>query len=321
MAKNSNDNTKMTVLEKVLYGILYSFVYVVSLIPFKIIYFLSDGLYLLIYKAVGYRKKVVRENLASSFPEKSVEELREIEKRFYHFFCDYIFETIKLTSMSKEEMKRRVKYTGLEELDKCLNNGHNVALYLGHYCNWEWVTSIRLHITGDILGGQVYHILENKVFNALLLKIRSSMGTESISMQIIFRKIVETNRQNRKMVLGFISDQVPLLQATRYWTTFLNHEGTLVITGTETIAKKCDFSCVYLDISRPKRGYYDINIVPMFEETKDIPDWEITERFIRLFEKTIQRSPEYWLWTHKRWKRNYKEFVEYKERIAAKKNK
>lgn len=316
----ANDNTSkinftsdLNWWQKAIYYMIYSILYVFSLLPLEVLYVFSDGLYLLVYHVVGYRKKLVRKNMRDSFPEKSEAELLKIEKKFYHFFCDYIYETIKLTSMSKEEMKRRVKYTGTENIQKCLDGGHNVVLYLGHYCNWEWVTSIRFQVDERVFGGQVYHILESKIFNALMLKVRSGMGPESISMQVIFRRIVELKRQGKQQVIGFISDQVPLYQATRYWTDFLNHEGTLVITGTEVIAKKCDFACVYLDMSRPKRGYYNINVVPICEESKDIPDWEITEKYFRLFEKTIQNAPEYWLWTHNRWKRTRESFEKWKE--------
>jgi len=311
--KHTDFTTGFTIRDKVIYYTLFSIVYLISLLPFPVLYALSDMLYLLIYKLVGYRKKLVRKNLRESFPEKSAEELKSIEKKFYHFFCDYIMETIKLTSISKEEMRRRVKYTGMEHVNEYLEKGHNVVLYIGHYCNWEWITSIGLHVSDDVLVGQIYHILENKPFNALLLYIRSRMGTESISMQVTLRKIIEKRREGTPLVIGFISDQVPLYQATRHWLTFLNHDGTIVITGTEQIAKQMDFSCVYLDVSCPRRGYYNIDVVPMCEESKGIPNWELTDQYFQLFEQSIRRAPEYWLWTHNRWKRDQKGFEQWQK--------
>lgn len=305
--------------EKALYYLLFGIVFIFSLLPFPMLYALSDMLYLLIYRVVGYRKKLVRKNMRDSFPEKSAAELLSIEKKFYHFFCDYIMESIKLASISHTEIKRRVHFNGLEHIYDYLDKGHNVALYIGHYCNWEWITSIRLHLPPHVLGGQIYHILSNKPLNALLLYIRSRMGTESISMQVVLRRIITERKANKSIVLGFISDQVPLYPATRYWTDFLNHKDTIVITGTEVIAKKFDFSCVYFDISRPRRGYYDIDIVPMFENSKDIPDWDITEQYFRLFEKTICRAPEYWLWTHNRWKRSLEGMAEWKKHLIVNK--
>lgn len=310
---------ELTFKDKILFYIFLGIVYPISLLPFPVLYALSDMIYLLIYRVVGYRKKLVRKNMHDSFPDKSTDELLRIEKKFYHFFCDYVMETIKLTSISREEMKRRMKFHGTEYINDYVEKGHDVALYIGHYCNWEWVTSFGLHVPEKVFGGQVYHVLSNKAFNALLLYIRSKMGTESISMQVVLRKIIEVRKSKQPLVLGFISDQVPLYPATRYWTDFLNHKDTIVITGTEVIAKKFDFSCVYFDISRPKRGYYDVNIVPMAESTKGIPDWEITEQYFRLFEKTIQRAPEYWLWTHNRWKRSLEGMEEWKKHLITKK--
>lgn len=289
--------------QKFSYHLLHSIIYTLSLLPLRALYAISDLLYLLIYRAVGYRKRLVRESLRSSFPDKTHDELRAVERKFYHWFCDYIVETIKLASMSQEEMKRRVTFDNIAYLQQLVDAQHNVALYLGHYCNWEWVTSIRLHLHSDILGGQVYHPLENKAFDRLMLKLRSSMDTESIPMSLILRRILQTRKEQQTCVIGFISDQVPLFQSTHYWTHFLNHPDTLVITGTERIAKQFDFACVYLDVSRPKRGHYHIQIVPMVEHAKDYADWDITEMYFRLFEQTILREPAYWLWTHNRWKR------------------
>ncbi len=311
--KNTDFTTGLNLWQKSLYYMVWGLLYVISLLPLSVLYVLSDGLYFLVYHIARYRKPLVRKNLRDSFPEKTEAELLVIEHKFYHFFCDYILETIKLTSMSMNEMSKRVKFNNIEYLNKCFEDGHNIAAYLGHYCNWEWVTSLGLQFDENVFVGQVYHILESPVFNALMLKIRSAMDTHSISMQIILRKIIETKREGTKMIIGFISDQVPLYPATHYWTRFLNHEGTIVITGTEQIAKKFDLSCVYFDVSCPRRGYYNIDVIPICESSKGKPDWEVTEQYFRLFEKSIQRAPEYWLWTHNRWKRDRKGFEEWKK--------
>ncbi len=311
--ERENFTKNLSIGQKVLYYLLYGIVYAHSLLPLWLLYRFSDFLYLLLYYVVGYRKKMVRKHLKDSFPEKDEKELRSIEHRFYHWFCDYIYETIKLASMSKKQMRRRVAYHNLEYINKLTTEKRNIALYLGHYCNWEWVTSIGLYLPENMMLGQVYHPLESPAFDALMLKVRSSMGTESVSMLNVLRHILKERKAGRNCIIGFISDQSPLFPATRYWTDFLNHKDTLVITGTEQLAKSCDFACVYLDISRPKRGYYDINIVPMTDTPKAHADWEITEMYFRLFEKTIQRQPEYWLWTHNRWKRTLEGMHEWEE--------
>lgn len=290
---------------RVTYWCIWSVIWLYSLIPLRVHYAVSDVLYCLVYYVVKYRRGMVRRNLSESFPEKDAEELLKIEREFYHWFCDYVIETFALASMSHKEMRRRVTYHNMEFISELFDKGYNVALYIGHYCNWEWIISIGLHLPECVWAGQVIHELDYKPLDSVFLKLRSSMGTESVTRDVILRKIVRVTRQEkRQMVVGFISDQSPIYQSAHYWTNFLNHPDTLVLTGTERIAKQCNFACVYLDVSRPRRGYYDINVVPMVEESKNVPDWAITEQYFRLFEQTIRRAPQYWLWTHNRWKRN-----------------
>lgn len=302
---------KLTLGGSMLYLACITFVFLVSLLPMRVLYALSDLIYLCLYKLAGYRTKVVRKNLAQSFPEKSQEELKQIERDFYHWLCDYIVETFKLLTISKKEMQRRVTYHGIEHIERIAANGQNVAAYIGHYGNWEWITSIGLHISTLMHPCQVYHELENKPFDSIMLKIRESMGTENIHMPNILRRIVQCRREGKLMLVGFISDQAPVYMSTHYWTDFLNHKDTIVITGTERLAKQCNFGCVYLDVRRPRRGYYDITVVPMVDNAKGIPDWDITEQYFRLLEKTIQRDPAIWLWSHNRWKRTREGYEEW----------
>ncbi len=295
--------------QKVEFYFLYGLLYILSLIPFRLLYILSDVLFVIAYHIIRYRRRMVRRNLQESFPDKSGKEIIRIERQFYHWLCDYINETIKLASMSHKEMKKRVHFHNTELIASLLDKGHSVALYLGHYCNWEWVTSIGFYVHGDCFKGQVYHPLEDKVMDALMLKLRSRMGTESVPMSKIMRKVIASRREGRLLVVGFISDQVPLFPNTHYWSDFLNHKNTLFITGTERLAKQGDFSCVYLDISRRSAVITISTLFPMTEESDKYADFEITEMYIRLFEKTIMRNPQYWLWTHNRWKRTYEDFI------------
>ena len=297
---------------RVTYWCIWSVVWLISLIPLRVLYLISDVLFLLVYYVVGYRKKMVRRNLTDSFPDKSEKELRGIERRFYRWFCDYMMETIAIASMSEKEMRRRITFKNIEHCEEIFRQGHNVALYMSHYCNWEWVISIGLHLPQEVWASQVVHELDYKPLDSVFLKLRSSMGTESVTRDVILRWIIRSTRQMKRQVLvGFISDQSPIYQSTHYWTNFLNHPDTIVLTGTERIAKQCNFSCVYLDMSRPRRGYYEANIIPITMESKEVPDWEITEKYFRLVEENIMRAPEYWLWTHNRWKRDLKGLMEY----------
>lgn len=318
MPNKTSHISSLSFPQKLLYYILYGFVYLNSLLPLRVLYVFSDLLYLLIYHVIGYRKKLVRKHLHDSFPEKDEQELRKIEHRFYHWFGDYIVETIKMASISKEQMKRRVNFRNTEYLQKLLNDGRDVVLYLGHYCNWEWMTSINLH-AHPVQTWCVYHPLESPAFNAVMLKVRSTMGMKNVAMANILRHVIKERKEGRRCVIGFISDQVPLYPATQYWTEFLNHKGTLVITGTEQIIRRFDYACTYLDISCPRRGYYDIDIVPMTEKASEHGEWQITEMYFRLFEKSICRQPEYWLWTHNRWKRTVEGLMEWRE-LQKKKN-
>ncbi|MGM9712644.1 MAG: lysophospholipid acyltransferase family protein [Prevotella sp.] len=307
MAKNMSATAPMLWYEKILFGILYSMVWAVSLLPLRVLYVLSDGLYLVVCKMVGYRRRVVRKNLRLSFPEKSEAERREIERGFYHFFCDYIFETIKLATMSEAEMRRRLTFSGLERIDAAIRCGHGVSLFLGHYCNWEWVTGIGLYMPEETFRGQVYHVLESKVMDRLLLRVRSRMRTTNVPMAEIMRRLVKERQEGRLAVIGFISDQSPIVYNIPYWTTFMN-QPTPFINGTERLTKKLGMSAVYLDISRVRRGYYHIDVVMMAKETKTVPDWQLTQQYAELLEKSIRRQPPYWLWSHNRWKRKPADF-------------
>ncbi len=317
--EKENFTIGLNFLQKIAYYLLYGIVYVISILPDFILHGLSYLIYLILFKLVRYRVDLVRKNLADSFPEKSASELKRIEKDFQHFFCDYIVETIQQTSMSEEEMKRRVKYTGMDHVNHLLEEGKDVILYIGHYGNWEWITGFNLYIQGKARLGQIYHILNSPVINALMLKIRSAMGSESISMNVTLRTILTKKKKGIPMVLGFISDQVPIFQATYHSLNLLNHPGTLVITGTERIAKQYGFACVYLDVKRPRRGYYEVNIIPMQEGSKDIPDWQITDEYFRLLEDSIKRNPAIWLWTHNRWKRTQEDWDRWKAEQQEKK--
>lgn len=297
---------------RVTYWCIWCVLWLISLLPLRVLYVFSDLIYPLVYYVVGYRKKLVRQSLKDSLPQKTEAELLGIERRFYRWFCDYVMETIAIASMSEKEMRRRVTYKNIEYIHQLFKKGYNIALYMSHYCNWEWVISIGRHLPEEVWVSQVVHELDYKPLDSVFLKLRSSMGTESITRDIILRWIIRATRQaQRKVLVGFISDQSPIYQSTHYWTNFLNHPDTIVLTGTERIAKQCDFACVYLDMSRPRRGYYEGTVIPIVEKSKEVPDWEITEKYFRLVEENILRAPEYWLWTHNRWKRNLEGLKQY----------
>ncbi|KAA6321937.1 Lipid A biosynthesis lauroyltransferase [termite gut metagenome] len=293
----------------VLYYILYSVCFLISLLPFKILYFLSDLLYFPLYYWIRYRRRIVRKNLITSFPDKTKKEIIVIEKKFYAFFCDYIVETIKLLSIRKANMYKRMTFKNIEDCDTYIRQGRSCGVYLGHYCNWEWITSFPMYTHEQAICGQVYHILQNKAFERLFLRLRERYGAISIPMGDTLRKIITFRNENRPFIIGFISDQAPLWNSIHYWTNFLNHD-TPVFTGTERIAKQTNLVVYYADITRPKRGYYVCEFRKLTDSPADFSDYEITEMYMRELEKTIIKEPQYWLWTHNRWKRTREEFNE-----------
>ena len=307
MSRKSENTNILTWYETVAVEMLYALVLMISMLPFKVLYFLSDLTFHIIYSAVGYRRRVVRKNLALSFPEKTEEERAAIERGFYHFFCDYIFETLKLVSISKERMKRHMVFTGVERVEEKSRRGLNIALYLGHYGNWEWMTSISLHLPQGMLGVQVYHVLESRVMDRLLLRIRSKMGSVSVPMAETLRKLVTLRSERQSHICGFISDQSPIVYNVPYWTIFLNQE-TPFINGTEHVARKLDMACMYLDVRRVKRGFYVAEFVDLLDDAKSVADGVITQRYSEMLEHTIRRQPELWLWSHNRWKRSHADF-------------
>ena len=302
---------------KLLYVLLFSIWYLLSLLPMRVLYVISGGLYLLLYRIVGYRRKVVKKNLTGSFPEKSEEKLRKIEQGFYHFFCDYLVETVKLMTISQEEMKRRIKFRGAELIDEIIGSGQSVTLYVGHYCNWEWASSIPLWINPSTWGGQVYHPLENKVFDKLFLTIRERMGAHCIAMQDTLREVMKHKCENQPIVMGYISDQKPLWVNIHHWVDFLHHD-TPVLTGAERIARKMNHAVLYVDIQRVRRGYYEAEFKCITREPQKLKEFELTDIYFEMLEKSIRRAPEFWLWSHDRWKRTREEFNERFEVIDGK---
>lgn len=302
-------------MDKVMYWILYSLVFIVSLLPFPVIYRLSDLIWAIMFicPPLRYRKKVVRKNLKEAFPEKSVKELRSIERKFYRYLLDQIFETLKLATISKEEMKKRM-YLPDEEREKLMEDyreGKSAIIYLGHMGNWEWVSAMTLnYLDTDYHFCQIYHPLENKAFDRLMLKLRERFGNHSVPMAQTLRYLLKLKSDGRQFIVGMIGDQAPHWRNIHYWTDFLNHK-TPVFTGSEKIIRKMKVKSYYGNITRVSRGHYQINLSVISEDSTDMPEWGITEKYTRLLEKNIIETPYIWLWSHKRWKRTWEGYQDW----------
>jgi KDO2-lipid IV(A) lauroyltransferase len=271
----------------------------ITLLPLRVLYVFSDLLYLVLYYILSYRKKVVYINLRNSFPDKTEKELHLIAKKFYKHLADLFIEILKQTHMSAEEHKRRVTFSNLDVLEDLLAKNRDVVAVLGHYNNWEWLSILTI-CTGYKLS-PIYKPLQNKKFDNFLIGIRKKYGTNPVAMSNIIRDIIKDRKNNVRTISALVSDQTPAITEIRYWTTFLNQE-TAVYTGTEKIAIKYDMAVVYFQIDKIKRGYYNMTVELLFDHTAGLPEHLITETHVKRLEKTIREKPEYWVWSHRRWK-------------------
>lgn len=281
----------------------------IALLPFRALYVLADALFAVAYYLLRYRRKIVWKNLVECFPEKSRDELKKIEKEFYHHFADYFFETIKLLHISDDEMRRRMVFHNAEIIDEALDADQSLVLYAAHYGNWEWVTSVTMWFgakrqRGNVLG-QVYQRIENEWFDAFFLKLRTRFGTRCFEKREIIREMLRDEREGRHSAIGFISDQHPWVNDEGHVIEFLNHP-TAMITGAEAIARKINARAAFFDVRKTGRGHYECTLVPLSNACAMEPKGRITNLYARMLEKRIKDEPAYWLWTHNRWKRPVK---------------
>ena len=210
-------------------------------------------------------------------------------------------------NMKPEEMKQRLVFKNTEAVDQCVKEGQSCAVYLGHLCNWEWITSLPFWVAPEAQCGQLYHPLENKDFDRLLLNIRQRFGAVCIPMNDSLRRILDYKRQGKQTVIGYIADQAPFWWNIHHWCQFLHHD-TAVLSGTERIATKLDQAVFYLDVHRVKRGYYEAEFKLITREPKKMEEFQLTDIYFNELEKSIRRQPECYLWTHDRWKRTRERF-------------
>lgn len=280
------------------YFVALPFIYGISLLPFPLLYLLSDGIYFLIYRVLGYRKEVVMNNLRNSFPEKDEAELKAIASKFYRWFCDLTLETLKTLTISPEEVRKRVEFRGKDILQQYAREKRSVILVLGHYGNWE-LAGARYSQERDIPQLHViYHPLANARFDRLMYHMRTRHGTKLYTMRETSKAMIRD--RDLLTATAFIADQTPSPERA-YWMTFLNQD-TPVFQGTEGLARKLDKPVIYISITRPERGYYCMSMETLVADPTRTRDGEITEVHTRRLEQDIRKYPELWLWTHRRWK-------------------
>jgi KDO2-lipid IV(A) lauroyltransferase len=271
---------------------------------------------------VGYRKRVVKRNLAKAFPEKSDKERKEIERKFYRWLCDYFVETLKLLSVSDKTFLKHVRFEGFDVVEQCFAEGQDCAGILGHCGNWEYLSASDLGLTSwgfravdngskatskAAVCGLIYHPLSNKIFDRLFLEIRQAMRGVCVPKKDILRYLLNYRREGRKTLFGYIADQAPKWENIHLWLDFLNQE-TPVFTGAERILSKMNNAVFYIDAERPRRGQYVFTYKLMTREPSKMEHGELTRQYFKLLENSIRRNPSIYLWTHDRWKRTREEF-------------
>lgn len=285
-------------VKKAFFILALGLLYLVSLLPFWLLYSIADGIYFLLYYVFRYRRKVIDANLQNSFPEKTKSERYKIRKQYTHYLADMMVESIKLLTISRQEVTRRVKVPNPELITEAFANGQSVIGILGHYGNWE-MNALRFSQLFNERRIIVYKPLSNKYFNCVSKKMRSRFGATLVSMKETMRKLV--TYKNERTVTVLVGDQTPARPEVKYFTRFLN-QPTAVFLGAEKLAKLTNSVVVFCDIRVIKRGYYQCTFVPLFKNPKQTAEHEITDTHVRYLEQVIQQQPQYWLWSHRRWK-------------------
>ena len=287
-------------MQGLVFWMVYPILWLISILPFRVFYLVSDAVFVLVYYVIGYRRKTVKANLRLVFPEKPEAEIAEIEKKFYKHMCDMFLEMIKSISITEEEIKKRFICTNPEYLKELEKLDKSIVVMCGHYASYEWMNAIQLYDL-RFKTFAIYKKIKNKYFDQLAADIRGRYDGILINSREATEKIAQ---HEKKGILGnyaMIADQSPKNPRSRNWIHFLGVR-VPVFTGSERLARKMDMSVIYLNVEKKARGFYEATLLPITQDARREPEHFITERFIELLEKQIRNKPEYYLWTHKRWK-------------------
>lgn len=284
-------------MNTIIYYAVVPLVFLISRLPFFILYRVSDVLFLFIYYVFKYRRRVVFQNLTNSFPEKNISEIKTIEKAYYRFFCDFLVESIKYLTINEKEIRQRCVIDENELLKRLNKEKQSVICVLGHYGNWEWAApAFSLQAKHQLFV--IYKPLSNKRFDALMYRIRSRFGTKLIAMQSVIREMLRNKNTFSSTI--FVGDQTPSAE-NAFWIKFLNQE-TAVFKGTEVMAKKMNLPVVFVSVRRRKRGHYYVHYEMLCEKPLETADGDISKAHTLMLEREIKQQPEIWLWSHRRWK-------------------
>lgn len=285
-------------MQLLVFILVYPILWFISILPYTLFYWLSDFVFFLVYTLFGYRKKVVYSNLKLVFPDKSEQELLQIQRKFYSHLIDTFMEMIKTMALSKAQVQQRYTIKNIEIL-KELGKTKSVLIVCSHYANWEWNVSINNYV--DFKGYAVYQKVANKYFDHWIRKVRARWNTTLITQEETVKTVVRNVRDDVRSAYGMVSDQSPQAHRAPYWTDFMGIK-VPVFSGAETMARKMDLGVLFLKVAKVKRGYYEAEFIPITAAGKSTAAHEITDKFLRLTEQQILERPEHYLWTHRRWK-------------------
>lgn len=283
------------------YYALYFIVKILSFLPFKVLYVLSDILYYPLYYVIRYRRHIARRNLIEAFPNKSLDEIIRIEKKFYRFFMDMVLESAKLLSASSGEIAKHMEFPNIDMVNKLLSEGKSISAFLGHFGNWEWLSTTSLHTIDNAEIVLVYHKLRNKATDRLIKKLRQEAGSVCVDMYQTVRFMAKKQSEKHPCMIGFIADQSPKKREVKHFLWFLNHN-VPVLTGTEKTTKHFGYEALFASMKRVERGHYRCYFHTLHPDPKSLPDFELTSLYYKRLEKEIEEAPEYYLWTHNRFK-------------------
>ena len=287
-------------MQRLVFWLVYPFLLLISILPFKLFYVFSDMVYVVVYYVAGYRKKTVRENLKLVFPEKPDAEINRITKDFYHHMVDMFLEMVKSISIPNDELKKRFAFTNIEEVQKIREMDKSILLACGHYASYEWMNALQLYGL-DYRGFGVYKKIKNRFFDQMAKDIRGRYDGVLIPTAKATKTIIANEKAGIRGVYAMIADQSPKLDRAKAWTEFMGIQ-VPVFTGLENLSRSLDMPVVYLHVEKVKRGHYLASFKTLSYNPAKEPEYFITRRYFEELEAQIKKDPQYYLWTHKRWK-------------------
>lgn len=286
-------------MQYLIYLLAYPLIWVISILPFRLLYLVSDFVYFITYRIIGYRKRIVRQNLLLALPNLSAAERLIIEKKFYHHMCDMFLEMIKTMNISEKEIRKRFVFKNIDVYKEVEKHGKSIAIICSHYASYEWIISMNYY--SEFIGYGIYKQIKNPYFDKLVHTIRSRFNAKLITTKQTVPTIINNNKNHILSLYGFASDQSPKAKSAQHWAKFMGIEVPVHI-GAEMLSKRYDMALLYLNTKKVSRGHYEATLEILAEHPKDFPDFELTDQYLKLLEKQIYEAPEYYLWTHKRWK-------------------